>query len=665
MRQGQLHAVLFAHVLWFLRERVMLQKVIDMWTPTDTLNEEGGRSPYGSPEKFVSDKRDHVASPRTMQHRKAINLTKKWLQKRKASRRGTLSRQKQFADLADNKPSSSNTAANNQSELVHTLSTAESHTQDLCCASVVKLLQLWIEVDHVVNGEIESLLSIFSYEKHIKYKEIISDGNSFPYVDLAMTFASISSVPMSADYTTLDTKNMKHLSRIASPGDRVKQLKTSIIAALASNNSVIYSIDAKSYANMSTATFDSSQSVNTNICSDFQQNLESSVESQKSLYTIESNQCDSTVESSSFNLPPAPLPMKQHNSTSHGPAFRTNRIMSKSYTKELITSQTDVRSTAESLDKFEQPPKIQASSEKYVLRSSMVSPRLQDGSTAAFTLKLPEEKKHQIPSPPKEPIQHNARRGNDDNKLVDINLQSTRLTSGNIRSGRYKLIEESSTNILENGYPPGFLDTNSTSNNSEAVRLRKLNDIVTTMIDECETMYSQAVVHQHEVSTECAEMALASLKFNEANNVITQLELKSSETLDPLISPRAAPPANSPFKKPLHTPREPKSSNTSYRSPHKIHLQNNPANPTISASHPTAENNISQLNNLVSKELKYDDTVSTNSVEVSKNTNMCHESNLTSTTTKIAPHPPREIASSKEAILSSYLKQLVAEEFKD
>lgn len=242
MRHGNLHYVFLAHILWFIREKVVLRKIIDTWTPSvetyadNDSNKYFDRSNSSSPDRQSST--GTRGSPATNKYRRAVKLTKRWLARRRRTRTSMLKSQTHFLSHVVHTDLS-----NNGDEAVESI---EMKTQELCCGHVVRVLDQWMEVDAYANQDIVETLQSFGYTQQIVLKherseqsqssEILADDKSTLHapLDVSITFANIAYVcaNVNSGYSTNIMTNMSQLSVLVAPGTCIRELKSDLLASL-------------------------------------------------------------------------------------------------------------------------------------------------------------------------------------------------------------------------------------------------------------------------------------------------------------------------------------------------------------------------------------------------------------------------------------------------
>lgn len=177
LRRGRLTKALLAHILWYSRERSVLQRIITLWTP------------------FTNNEAE--ASPQS-KYRKACEVTKKYLA-RKLRRGGVM-----------------------PTLIHHQTGDDTSSVKDTVFANAIRSLQDWIERDSIANADLEADFVQYGLKQFIKRKTFAKNAT----VDLMSTIIAINMHGFSSNAAHHPASDLlRHLSGILMPGDLVRYLK--------------------------------------------------------------------------------------------------------------------------------------------------------------------------------------------------------------------------------------------------------------------------------------------------------------------------------------------------------------------------------------------------------------------------------------------------------
>lgn len=500
MRSNMLHCTLLAHSLWYIKERSVLHKVISMWIPDNSAVDEPAHDSV-------------MHSPNTARFKKAVNLTKKWLSKKRFHRNSAPPDPNKAFMKVMTDSAITNTLDEHITEYFST-GTAESKVQDLCCSNVVRALQMWIEIDSITEKEIEKMLKNSAFTQMLHYCTPTSGSRCLDMISTLSNIIASSTDQMNKSFVTSSAGILKYLSTRISPGDLVKNLKLSLIKArfpqyIKENEdfSVNGLISESSTSTLETVGNDHHDSLSseTSLVKDFQKSTET-----------EFPQLDSEVLESINNNLTLPQPPQSRSSFS---SRRKTRHNSKAYVSEVVKSSN----------------RNNESGDVYIFRGGNIVKKVDN---SVISIKLPPSNNNPLQLP-----------GHNVSKKSPFNLDTIPMMKDADKLNFEKLSSPSTLN---------FPVDNSESNVAERIRLKQLAEVVAEINQQVNDIYTEMLVDKNYERDSKLKKSPIQLP-----NVDPTVNTKSeNEYADPLISTRYSP------RKPLSSPTDSKRSKG--RSPHKM-----------------------------------------------------------------------------------------------
>lgn len=240
MRKNKLHRSLLAHVLWYVREKTVLHKVISLWNT-------GGIEQPPTPDELQDMSR--FPQLKELGIRKLSKLgvmARKWKNRRSTVQKRSVS----------TPPELHRASAMLKSNIAE--DEKETTAQDVCCIGCMRVLQKWVNSDPEAHKDIVGDFIKFGYESQIVYiSTLLADG----IIDILHTISNviwiINSQGRAAEVMGKKSFLSTYLSSVLSPGELVKDLKLALGDAKASDMSTIAPIDPASYESSDSTMFGS------------------------------------------------------------------------------------------------------------------------------------------------------------------------------------------------------------------------------------------------------------------------------------------------------------------------------------------------------------------------------------------------------------------------
>eukprot|EP00602_Paraphysomonas_sp_CaronLab_P009901 CAMPEP_0185036228 /NCGR_PEP_ID=MMETSP1103-20130426/28867_1 /TAXON_ID=36769 /ORGANISM="Paraphysomonas bandaiensis, Strain Caron Lab Isolate" /LENGTH=1031 /DNA_ID=CAMNT_0027573691 /DNA_START=205 /DNA_END=3300 /DNA_ORIENTATION=- len=232
MRMCKLHRILLAHILWYIREKTVLHKVLSIWNV-------GG----SSPEK--DEQQSGLPHMHSSRFRKAVKVAKKWISRRAVQREQRLDTPPELhrASVILRQPAGGGSESDD-----------ETTGQDLSCINAIRVLQKWIEHDPLAHQDIESDFARFGYARDIAH---ITIENTDEVLDILQSVGNVVRTINAQGQATSQVGKKSflsnYLSHTLSPGELVKDLKVSLGEALRLDKQCVYPLEPPSTPSFSSS----------------------------------------------------------------------------------------------------------------------------------------------------------------------------------------------------------------------------------------------------------------------------------------------------------------------------------------------------------------------------------------------------------------------------
>jgi hypothetical protein len=213
--------ILLGHILWYLREKSVLQKVLTIWNdsahPPEPL--------IGSPKQ-------------KSRYRKVAKAARNWVARRRTSMLGA---QKVAPELYRQTMLLQRDEEDNSEEA---LLSDENTPQEIACSKVIRTLQLWVTVDVLANQDLIQDLTDFKYAEEIVHTAL---PNTDVVVDLLGTLSNITiAIKSRGNVNSQVGKNSPLSIMLATqltPVEYVKKIKKWTTASLSADRASVFPID--------------------------------------------------------------------------------------------------------------------------------------------------------------------------------------------------------------------------------------------------------------------------------------------------------------------------------------------------------------------------------------------------------------------------------------
>jgi hypothetical protein len=322
---------LLAHILWYVREKTVLHKVLSLWVDRSEFN-------------FLSSDTDGTSDARQKtKFRKVAKVARQWIQ-RKSSVSGTNSNNRCTTPPELRRAS---VLLKSSADVTPNLSDTEGTAQDLACINSIRVLQKWLELDQIAHEDIISDLTHLGYQSQVTFL-VLKDGNEA--IDFLPTLSNIVRVIKAQGSENQQVgKNSffsSFLSQLISPGELVKTLKVHLSNSRQYDMGSIYPMQPPSSALSASSSSTYVESFKNEITTD-DLPLMPPVPQQSSTYSTSKSesteakaQPSQTTSSVDQILHPLPSPPSNNGHRTHRPSARDKRHNSHFYTKQS-TEATD------------------------------------------------------------------------------------------------------------------------------------------------------------------------------------------------------------------------------------------------------------------------------------------------------------------------------------
>lgn len=365
-----LHRSLLSHILWYVREKTVLHKVLSIWVDRTELNLQS------------SDNESHHRTT----FRKVAKVARQWIQRKSSINSST-------TNIRCGTPPELRRASvllKASTDVNPSINDTEATSQDLACINSIRVLQKWLELDQMAHEDIISDLTQLGYEKQIAYITLKSGAEVIDFLPTLSNIVRIIKFHGSENQQVGKNSFLSnYLSQLMTPGELVKSLKVNLSNSLQFDRGCVYPLLASSSS--SSLSTDNTRRMKTQELVDVVPYMPPPLQS----LNTESVSQISSVQRPESELLPSPPQNSSH---------RGNRPSVREKRPSLYTKQYSDTMDADS------SPKLDQSSPHYILRDgtpakssngekvSIVTP--QDRltlSTHKPTMKLADLK----PSPPK------------------------------------------------------------------------------------------------------------------------------------------------------------------------------------------------------------------------------------------------------------------------
>ena len=224
MREHKLHVTLLAHVLWYVREKTVLHKVITLWNASDATQIPPRQNDP------LDNKFPHMDMSRI---RKFSTIARRW-----KHRKSGMTRQGSVITPPELRNASALLRSDKAEE------DKEGTAQDMCCISCMRVLQLWIDTDSFAHKDIEDLFKRFGYESQIAYMSTLeADCILDVFQTTSNLIWTINAQGQAAVVMGKKSFISTSLTSLLSPGELVMNVKLALGDAHASDRTTVCPID--------------------------------------------------------------------------------------------------------------------------------------------------------------------------------------------------------------------------------------------------------------------------------------------------------------------------------------------------------------------------------------------------------------------------------------
>jgi hypothetical protein len=212
---------LLSHILWYVREKTVLHKVLSIWVDRTDLNLQSS---------------DNDSQHRTT-FRKVAKVARQWIQRKSSINNSN-------SNLRCTTPPELRRASvllKASTDVIPSINDTEATSQDLACINSIRVLQKWLELDQMAHEEIISDLTQLGYEKQITFITLKSGVEVIDFLPTLSNIVRIIKFHGSENQQVGKNSFLStYLSQLMTPGELVKSLKVNLSNSLQYDRGSVY-----------------------------------------------------------------------------------------------------------------------------------------------------------------------------------------------------------------------------------------------------------------------------------------------------------------------------------------------------------------------------------------------------------------------------------------